>query len=106
MISDIPFSKLDFYLHVELQRMPNTILGIMRHTRITTTQLYAQITNQKVNGDMKVLSNRIENKYELPKDDIPEFTYNQYLYDKKMGRAIVEKGKSHRKKREYNKYNS
>lgn len=40
-ISDIPFSKLDFsfieafdfYLRVELQRMPNTILGIMRHTR-------------------------------------------------------------------------
>lgn len=40
-ISDIPFSKLDFsfiesfdfYLRVELQRMPNTILGIMRHVR-------------------------------------------------------------------------
>jgi integrase len=40
-ISDIPFSKLDFsfiesfdfYLRVELKRMPNTILGIMRHVR-------------------------------------------------------------------------
>lgn len=40
-ISDIPFTKLDFsfiesfdfYLRVELKRMPNTILGIMRHTR-------------------------------------------------------------------------
>lgn len=40
-ISDIPFSKLDFsfiesfdfYLRVELQRMPNTILGVMRHVR-------------------------------------------------------------------------
>ncbi|KAA6329758.1 Tyrosine recombinase XerC [termite gut metagenome] len=40
-VSDIPFSKLDlsfieafdFYLRVELQRMPQTILGIVRHVR-------------------------------------------------------------------------
>ena len=40
-VSDIPFSKLDinfieaydFYLRVELQRKPNTILGIVRHIR-------------------------------------------------------------------------
>ncbi|GHU13869.1 tyrosine recombinase [Betaproteobacteria bacterium] len=40
-VSDIPFSKLDFsfieafdfYLKVELKRMPNTILGIVRHVR-------------------------------------------------------------------------
>ena len=37
---------------------------------------------------MKVLSNRIENKYELPEDDTPEFTHNQYFCDKKMGRVI------------------
>ncbi|KAA6314643.1 hypothetical protein EZS27_034769, partial [termite gut metagenome] len=29
--------------------------------------------------DMKILSNRIENKYEMPKDDVPkDFTRNQY----------------------------
>lgn len=40
-LADIPFTALDysfieaydFYLRVELQRMPNTILNIMRHTR-------------------------------------------------------------------------
>lgn len=40
-VSDVPFSKLDinfieaydFYLRVELQRKPNTILGIVRHIR-------------------------------------------------------------------------
>ena len=38
-----------------------------------------QITNQKVNEDMKILSNRIENRYELPQDDVPEdFSRNQY----------------------------
>ncbi|GHT06303.1 hypothetical protein FACS189423_11180 [Bacteroidia bacterium] len=43
---------------------------------------------------MKLLSNCIENKYELPKDDIPEFTNNQYSYDKDLGRIVyIEKGK-------------
>ena len=40
-LSDIPFTQLDFsfiekydyYLRIELQRMPNTILGIMAHLR-------------------------------------------------------------------------
>src|SRR5574344_2210540 len=65
-----------------------TLSKMMGHRSITTTQLYAKITNQKVNEDMKILSNRIENKYELPKDDIPEFTNNQYFYDKEMGRVV------------------
>lgn len=60
----------------------------MEYRSITTTQLYAKITNQKVKEEMKVLSNRIENKYELLEDDTPEFTHNQYFCDKKMGRVV------------------
>lgn len=71
-----------------------TLSKMMGHSSIKTTQIYAKITNQKVNEDMKILSNRIEDKYELPKDDIPEFTHNQYFYDKEMERVVyVEKGK-------------
>lgn len=52
---------------------------IMEHRSVQTTQIYAKITNQKVNEDMKILSNRIENRYELQKDDVPEeFGRNQY----------------------------
>lgn len=74
-----------------------TLCKMMGHRSIKTTQNYAKITNQKLNEDMKILSNRIENKYELPKDDIPEFTHNQYFYDKELGRIVyVEKWKSKR----------
>lgn len=70
-----------------------TLCKMMGHRSVKATQIYAKITNQKVNEDMKILSNRIENKYDLPKDDIPEFTHNQYLYDKEMGRVVyVENG--------------
>ena len=56
-----------------------TLCKMMGHRPVQTTQIYAKITNQKVNEDMKILSNRIENRYELPKDDIPEeFSRNQY----------------------------
>jgi site-specific recombinase XerD len=56
-----------------------TLSKMMGHKSIQTTQIYAKITNQKVNEDMKILSNRIENKYELPKDDVPkDFARNQY----------------------------
>lgn len=51
----------------------------MRHRSVQTTQIYAKITDQKVNEDMKLLSSRIESRYELPKDDVPEVLgKNQY----------------------------
>ncbi len=79
-----------------------TLSKMMGHKSIKTTQLYAKITNQKVNEDMKLLSNRIENKYELPKDDMPKFTNNQYFYDTERGRVVyIEKGEGrdyHRRK--------
>ncbi|MCS3349754.1 hypothetical protein NXY06_01270 [Bacteroides uniformis] len=37
------------------------------------TQIYAKITKQKVNEEMKILSSRIENRYELLKDDAPVY---------------------------------
>lgn len=56
-----------------------TLCKMMGHRSVQTTQIYAKITNQKVNEDMKLLSSRIENRYELPKDDVPEdFGRNQY----------------------------
>lgn len=56
-----------------------TLCKMMGHRSVQTTQIYAKITNQKVNEDMKILSSHIENRYELPKDDVPEdFGRNQY----------------------------
>lgn len=56
-----------------------TLCKMMGHRSVQTTQIYAKITNQKVNEDMKILSNRIEKRYELSKDDVPkEFGRNQY----------------------------
>lgn len=56
-----------------------TLCKMMGHRSVQTTQIYAKITNQKVNEDMKILSSRIENRYELPKDDIPEnYKKNQF----------------------------
>jgi ribosomal protein L22 len=52
---------------------------MMGHDSVHTTQIYAKITNQKVNEDMKILSNRIESKYSMPKDDVPkDFARNQF----------------------------
>ena len=56
-----------------------TLCKMMGHRSVQTTQIYAKITNQKVNEDMKILSNRIENRYELPQDDVPEdYKKNQF----------------------------
>lgn len=61
-----------------LQGVSIEMLSAMKgYKSVKTTQIYAKITNQKVNEDMKVLSNRIENRYEFPKDDVPKFTDNQ-----------------------------
>lgn len=46
-----------------------TLCKMMGHRSVQTTQIYAKITNQKMNEDMKILSSRTENRYELPKDD-------------------------------------
>lgn len=45
-----------------------TLCKMMGDCSVQTTQIYAKITNQKVNEDMKSLSYHNENRYELPKD--------------------------------------
>jgi hypothetical protein len=41
---------------------------MMGHRSIATTQIYAKITNKKVNEDMKLLSERITAKYTVFED--------------------------------------
>lgn len=43
-----------------------TVSQMMGHKCFKTTQIYAKLTRQKVNEDMKKLSNRIGQKYKLP----------------------------------------
>lgn len=63
-----------------------TVCRMMGHKSVRTTQIYAHITNKKVAEDMRLLSERIENRYTMPKEDIPEdFKRNQfYLKDNKV----------------------
>lgn len=56
-----------------------TISQTLGHRSISTTQIYADITRTKINEDMTNLAERIENRYELPKDEMLEdFGRNQY----------------------------
>mgnify|MGYP000436498436 CR=1 FL=1 len=55
-----------------------TLSKLMGHCSIQTTQIYAKITNQKVNEDMKKLSAQINGKYLLTDDKIPKFAHNQF----------------------------
>lgn len=55
-----------------------TLSKLMGHRSIQTTQIYAKITNQKVNEDMKKLFFRIKGSYLLPDDEIPKFVHNQF----------------------------
>jgi len=46
-----------------------SISKILGHTSIKTTQIYAKVTGQKVNKDMKILSLKMNGKYVLPESD-------------------------------------
>lgn len=43
-----------------------TVSQMMGHKCIRTTQIYAKLTRQKVNEDVKKISDRIDRKYKLP----------------------------------------
>jgi site-specific recombinase XerD len=43
-----------------------TVSQMMGHKCFRTTQIYAKLTRQKINEDMKILSERIGRKYKLP----------------------------------------
>lgn len=47
-----------------------TLSKLMGHCSIQTTQLYAKITNQKVNEDMKKLFTQVSGKYQVLESDI------------------------------------
>ncbi len=46
-----------------------TVSQMMGHKCFRTTQIYAKLTRQKINEDMKKLSDRIGQKYKLPDDN-------------------------------------
>ena len=41
----------------------------MEHLGIKTTQLYAKLTNQKINEDMKLLTGRMTDKFKIYEDE-------------------------------------
>jgi site-specific recombinase XerD len=46
-----------------------SISKMLGHTSIKTTQIYAKVTGQKVNEDMKILSGQMKGKYVLPQEN-------------------------------------
>jgi site-specific recombinase XerD len=60
-------ARHNFGTHITLsQGVPiETVSKMMGHRSITTTQIYAKITNQKVNEDMKQLSERLADRYTI-----------------------------------------
>ena len=48
-----------------------SISKMMGHSSIRTTQIYAEITNQKVSQDLAVLSETTKGKFSLPDDGMP-----------------------------------
>ena len=63
-------ARHNFGTHITLsQGVPiETVSRMMGHRSIATTQIYAKITNKKVNEDMKLLSERITDKYAVFED--------------------------------------
>lgn len=52
-----------------------TISKMMGHSNIRTTQIYAEITNQKVRQDFGKLSEETRDMYSLPDDNMPSRVY-------------------------------
>lgn len=48
-----------------------TVSKMMGHSSIRTTQIYGEITNQKVSRDLEVLSENTKGKFSLPDDGMP-----------------------------------
>lgn len=46
-----------------------SVSKMMGHTNIKTTQIYARITDQKVNNDMAILASKLDGRYD---DLLPE----------------------------------
>lgn len=59
-----------------------TISKMMGHSSIQTTQIYAEITNQKVKQDFGKLSAETKGKYSIPDDNMPVRVYQCGRYSK------------------------
>lgn len=56
-----------------------TVSKMMGHSKITTTEIYARITSQRVNEDMKTLSQETKSRYNLLEDsDMPILSEREY----------------------------
>lgn len=65
-----------------------TLSKLMGHCSIQTTQIYAKITNQKVNEDMKKLFTKVNGKYQVLESnitsDIAHKKFSQWLKVKQI----------------------
>jgi integrase len=58
-----------------------TISKMMGHSNIRTTQIYAEITNQKVKRDFDRLSEQTKDQYSIPEDNMPVRVYQCGRYN-------------------------
>lgn len=69
-----------------------TLSKLMGHCSIQTTQLYAKITNQKVNEDMKKLFTQVGGKYQVLESDITsEIAHKKFPHWLKVKQIFPEK---------------
>ena len=54
---------------------------MMGHSNIRTTQIYAEITNQKVKRDFDILSEQTKDQYSIPEDNMPVRVYQCGRYN-------------------------
>lgn len=68
-----------------------TVCKLMGHKSIQTTQIYAKITNQKVNEDMKQLFTKVSGKYQVAESDITsEVAHKKFPHWKKINEIFPE----------------
>lgn len=59
-----------------------TISKMMGHSNIRTTQIYAEITSQKVGRDFGILSKKTKDSFSIPDDKMPSRVYQCGRYSR------------------------